>query len=186
MEKTTQKLVGSALLAALSVIFARLMGMMPSESARFSIEAVPIFLAGLLYGPLYGSLVGFSADFVGCLFSPYGYNPLFCLPPILYGLFGGFLRLFLLKQEIRLWKLALGLVPPVLFGSILWQSFVLALTYGSEATLRASYLVYLTARSVQFAVTYGIDLLLIALLCRSNIFYKLGLLPLWKRRETGP
>ena len=58
---TTRTLVYSALLAALSVVLARIFGMMPDESSRFSIEAVPIFLAGMLCGPLAGALVGFTA-----------------------------------------------------------------------------------------------------------------------------
>ena len=66
-----------ALLAALSIVFARLIIPMPNETTRFSIEAVPIFLAGLFFGPVAGGLVGFSADLVGCLFSGYGYNPIF-------------------------------------------------------------------------------------------------------------
>lgn len=184
MKKTTQKLVGSALLAALAVIFARVFGMMPEASARFSIEAVPIFLAGLLYGPVYGPLVGLVSDSLGCLLSPYGFNPLFCIPPVLYGLCGGLLRP-LLQRGMSLWKLALGFLPPVVLGSVLWQSLALAMVYGSGATLWESYLGFLTARSVQFAVTYAVDVVLIALLCRSNLFYRLGYLPQWKRRNEN-
>ena len=40
-----------ALLAALSIVFARLIIPMPNETTRFSIEAVPIFLAGLFFRP---------------------------------------------------------------------------------------------------------------------------------------
>ena len=83
---TTRTLAYCALLAALSVILARLVIPMPNEFTRFSIEAVPIFLAGMLFGPLAGGMVGFTADFVGCLmFSLYGYNPIYCIPPILSG-----------------------------------------------------------------------------------------------------
>ena len=57
-----------ALLTALSVILARLLIPMPNETTRFSIEAVPIFIAGMLFGPLPGALTGFAADFIGCLF----------------------------------------------------------------------------------------------------------------------
>ena len=55
-----------ALLTALSVILARLLIPMPNETTRFSIEAVPIFIAGMLFGPLPGALTGFAADFIGC------------------------------------------------------------------------------------------------------------------------
>ena len=81
---TTKTVSFCALFAALSVVFARLIGLMPDAASRFSIEAVPIFLAGMFFGPLAGGMVGFVADFVGCLFSPNGYNPVFCVPAVLY------------------------------------------------------------------------------------------------------
>ena len=61
-------------------VLARFLIPTPNEVTRFSLEAVPIFLAGMLFGPLPGALTGFAADFIGCLFSPYGYNPIFCVP----------------------------------------------------------------------------------------------------------
>lgn len=74
-------MVTCALLTAISVVLARFLIPTPNEVTRFSLEAVPIFLAGMLFGPLPGALTGFAADFIGCLFSPYGYNPIFCVPP---------------------------------------------------------------------------------------------------------
>lgn len=183
MKKTTKKLVGSALLAALAVVLARLFGMMPEASARFSIEAVPIFLAGLLYGPVYGAMVGFVSDFIGCFISPFGYNPIFCLPPILYGLCAGLFRP-LVQRGVSVWKIALAFLPPVVLGSVLWQSFALALNYGKGDTLWESYLLFLTSRSIQFAVTYVVDVAVVALLCRTNVFYRLGLLPQWRSKNA--
>ena len=92
MRMTTKTLAYCALLAALSVVLARLIVPMPNAFTRFSIEAVPIFLAGLFFGPVAGGCVGFAADLVGCLFSGFGYNPLLSLPPILYGAFAGLFR----------------------------------------------------------------------------------------------
>ena len=103
------------MLTALSVVFARLIGLMPNESIRFSIEAVPIFISGMLFGPVAGACVGFAADFIGCLFSPYGYNPIFCLPPILYGLCAGLLRK-LFTKEVTIPRLVIGFLPPVVFN----------------------------------------------------------------------
>ena len=74
---TTKALAYCALLAAISVVLARLLIPMPNATTRFSIESVPILLSGMLFGPMAGGLVGFCADLVGCLFSGYGYNPLF-------------------------------------------------------------------------------------------------------------
>lgn len=172
---TTKTLACCALLAALSVVLARLFGLMPEESSRFSIEAVPIFLAGMLFGPIPGAMVGFCADFVGCLFSPFGYNPIFCLPPILYGLFGGVFRRFL-AGKVTIPRLAISFLPPVVFGSILWQSFTLACVYYSN-TFWEGLILKLTSRSIQFTIVFVLDVIIIFLLFQTKIFTRLGFWP---------
>lgn len=162
----TYALTVCALLTALSVVLARLLTVIPSEVSRFSLEAVPILLAGLLFGPVPGAAVGFAADFIGCLFSPYGYNPIFCLPPILYGLWAGLLRGFV-WQKPSVWRVALAVFPAALCGSVLWQSAALALVYGGEAKL-PFFLTRLAARSVQFAFTGALDTVTVWLLARRN------------------
>ena len=132
----TYALTVCALLTALSVILARLLTIIPSEISRFSLEAVPILLAGLLFGPVPGAAVGFAADFIGCLFSPFGYNPIFCLPPILYGLWAGLLRGYAWTKP-TVWRVALAVFPAALCGSVLWQSAALALVYGGVDEVRA-------------------------------------------------
>ena len=162
----TYALTVCALLTALSVILARLLTIIPSEISRFSLEAVPILLAGLLFGPVPGAAVGFAADFIGCLFSPFGYNPIFCLPPILYGLWAGLLRGYVWTKP-TVWRVALAVFPAALCGSVLWQSAALTLVYGGEAKL-AFFLTRLASRSIQFAVTGVIDTAAVWLLLRRN------------------
>lgn len=178
---TTKVLANCALLAALSVVLARLIVPMPNASTRFSIEAVPIFLAGLLFGPLPGALVGFTADFVGCLFSGYGYNPIFCVPPILYGLCAGFLRYYICAKP-NLLRLSLGWLPPVVLGSVVYQSATLAWVYGSGVFIE-SFLTFLGSRSIQFAITVVLDILIVFLLCKTNIFKRMGLWPQRKEKH---
>ncbi len=175
----TRTLAYCALLAALSVVFARLIVPMPNAFTRFSIEAVPIFLAGMLFGPLAGGMVGFSADLVGCLFTGFGYNPLFCLPPILYGVFGGgFRRVFIKKTSV--FRLALGFLPPVLLGSVLYQSWALGFVYSK------GFYYFFTTRSVQFAVTWIVDVAIIYLLFRLRIFARLKVWPPKLREKNSP
>lgn len=176
---TTKALAYCALLAALSVVLARLIIPMPNVTTRFSIEAVPIYLAGMLFGPMAGALVGFSSDLVGCLFSGYGYNPLFCLPPILYGVFGGLLRRWLMGKP-GLPRLAVSFLPPVVLGSILWQSAALSYVYNSKGSFQASLVYFLSTRTVQFAVTLVLDVLIIYLLMKSRVFDRMGL---WQTPE---
>ena len=168
-------MVTCALLTAISVVLARFLIPTPNEVTRFSLEAVPIFLAGMLFGPLPGALTGFAADFIGCLFSPYGYNPIFCVPPILYGLCAGLFRPWLTRRCSPL-RLAEAFLPAVVLGSILYQSFALAMIYGGEAR-QAYFLARLAARSVQFAITGVLDVLVVWLLQRSGALRAVGLPP---------
>lgn len=172
--KKPKNLAVCAMLAALSVIFARLIIPMPNAFTRFSIEAIPIVIAGILFGPIAGGAVGFVADLVGCLFSGFGYNPLFCIPPILYGVLPGLLRFIVAKKE-SLPRFGLVYLPPVIIGSILYQSVTLALVYNSKGSFAASITYFLTTRSIQFAVTFVIDVVLTWLLFRTRLFERAGL-----------
>ena len=172
---TTRTLAFSALLAALSVVLARLFSLMPEESSRFSMEAIPIFLSGLFFGPMIGGMVGFTADFVGCMFSPFGYNPIFCIPPILYGVFAGLLRRWVAKKPV-LPKLILTWIPPILFGSILYQSVALSIVY-PKGTFMTSMVYFLSTRSIQFAIVFVLDVAASYLLLQSGIFRRLGIWP---------
>jgi len=174
--KKTKVLATCAMLAALSVIFARLIIPMPNAFTRFSIEAIPIVIAGMLFGPVAGGAVGFVADLVGCLFSGYGYNPLFCVPPILYGVLPGVLS-WIIAKKISLPRIALIYLPPMLFGSVLYQSCALAYVYNSKGTFASSLAYFLTTRSIQFAVTLVIDAVLTWLLLRTGFLARIGLRP---------
>ena len=190
---TTRTLAGCALLAAMSVVLARFVIPMPAVDQRFSLEAVPIFIAGMLFGPIPGALVGFSADLVGCLFSGYGYNPLFCVPPILYGLAAGLFQPLLVRKT-NVWTIALLLkkttpltiglsfLPPIALGSILYQSATLAYVYGKGAFL-PNFLVKLSTRSVQFAITFVLDVLVVYLLYKSKVFTAVRLWPAAQKTE---
>ena len=137
--------------------------------------AIVIVLSGLLFGPIPWAVVGFAADVIGCLFSPFGYNPIFCVPHILYGLCAGLFRPWLTRRCSPL-RLAAAFLPAVVLGSILYQSFALAMIYGGEAR-QAYFLARLAARSVQFAITGVLDVLVVWLLQRSGALRAVGLPP---------
>lgn len=180
---TTKTLAYSAMLTALSVVLARLAGLMPNEFTRFSIEAVPIILSGLFFGPVVGGCVGFAADFIGCLFSPFGYNPIYCIPPILYGLCAGLFRYWVSAKPNPL-RFGLAIAPAAIFGSIGIQSCVLAfMQYGTE-NFTKGLVFYLSARSVQFAIMLVVYTLLVWLLIRSKLFHRLGTWPPCARKDT--
>lgn len=183
---TTKTMAYCAMLAAIQVVLARLIVPMPAADVRFSIEAVPVVLAGALFGPLPGALVGFAADMVGCLFSGFGYNPLFALPPILYGISGGLFRRYL-GQKTSYLRVFLTFLPPVVLGSVVWQSAALAYMYGGEGgSFLANWVLRLGARGVQFGVTILVEAAVATLLFKSRIFNRLGVWPpRAKTKEEG-
>ena len=167
---STKTIVYCAVLVALSVAVNRIMAFMPEESTRFSIGPIFTFMAGMFFGPVAGGLVGFSSDFIGSFFTPFGYNFLFCVPPSLYGVFGGVFQKYLAKK-LSFPRLLLAFAFPVVLGSVLWQSAALAFAYDLPFLLK------LTTRSMQFSVTLLLDVLLIMLLDRTKVFKHIGVWP---------
>ena len=168
---STRTLVTLALLSALEVVLARFIVPMPNPTMRFSIEAVPIIVAGYIYGPFAGALVGVVGDAVGCLFSGYGYNPVFAVPPLLIGLCAGLMR-FLLYKKVNYWRILVSFLPAVVLGSVLWQSYWLSFFYGSH-----SFVWFLGSRSIQFAITSVVNTAVIFGLFKSRVFDVLHLWP---------
>ena len=175
----TKMLVTLALLSAIEVVLARFIIPMPSATMRFSIEAVPIIVAGLLFGPLPGAAVGLVGDAVGCLFSAYGYNPVFSVPPILIGLCAGLMRR-LLYEKVTYFRVLLTFLPAVILGSVLWQSYWLSFFYGTR-----TFAAFLGARSIQFAITSVVNAAVVYGLFKGRVFETLNLWPPVSSTATG-
>lgn len=176
---TTKSLVCCAVLAALSVVMARLLSISVDGGVRYSLDKFPLFLAGMLFGPLLGGMTGFAADFLGSLMQ-FGFNPVFCPPAILYGVFGGLMRHYIMKKPSVL-RLVLSYLLPVAIGSILYQSIVLSCVYPKLETLQANLIYYLSTRSVQFSIMLVVESFLIYTLLKMNVFTRLGLWPTPKK-----
>jgi len=173
-KNSTAKITLVALFIALSAVLARLLSFAPTEDIRFSFESGIIYLSGILFGPFVGAFVGFASDFLGCVFlSSFGYNPIFCLPPILYGLCGGLASRYL-RNKVTSFRLTISLLPPIVLGSVLWQSFLLDYLY------HGGFLFHLLWRSVQFLIVLFVDVLVVNLLFKSKVFEKLNI---WGNEE---
>ena len=160
-----------AMLAALEVVLARFIIPMPGPTMRFSIEAVPIVVAGFLFGPLPGLLVGVVGDAVGTLFSGYGYNPFFAVPPAMIGACAGLMRP-LLYEKVSFLRILAAFIPAVALGSVLWQSYWLSFFYGTR-----TFGAFLALRAAQFAVTAPVDAAVIFAMFRTGAFEALHLWP---------
>lgn len=167
-------LVYSAMLAAVSVVMARLLCFATPDGVRWSLDKFPLFLAGMFFGPVMGALTGFVADFVGSLMQ-FGFNPLLCPPAILYGLCGGLLRWYI-RKKTNLFRLGVSYLIPVVLGSILYQSSMLAFLY-FDGVYTEGLIYYLSTRSVQFSIMLVTETLIIYTLMKTNVFTRLGVWP---------
>ena len=171
---TIKALVCSAMLAALSVVMARVLCFATPDGVRWSLDKFPLFLAGMFFGPVTGALTGFVADFIGSLMQ-FGFNPILCLPAILYGLSGGLLRRFL-QKNFSVFRLVLSYLLPTAVGSVLCQSFALSYAY-PKGPFWESILYYLSTRSIQFSIMLVAETLIIYTLIQTKIFTRLGVWP---------
>ena len=91
-------------------------------------------------------------------------------------------------KGINLLRLVLAFLPPVVLGSLLYQSAMLSWFYfkGSRGSFLQGYWFYLSTRGVQFAIVIILDVLIIYLLFRTNLFRRVGLWPLpEKNKKSG-
>jgi ECF transporter S component (folate family) len=124
-----QVLVSAAFLAAMSVVFGKLLAVNVTQMIRISFENLPIILAGILFGPVIGALVGGIADMVGCVLVGYTINPIITAGACCIGLIAGLVYRFpglCKRKKIRCFTAVLS---AHLVGSMVIKSVGLYLAY---------------------------------------------------------
>lgn len=117
MKMSTRDMTNAGLLVAMSVILTRFASfMLAGNTIRVSFGTIPIYVAGLLFGPFLGGTVGAVADLVGYLFNSFG---------------SAFIPHIFLASVMR------GIVPPLVVRAIgnngrNWHAKVLAAIIGTE------------------------------------------------------
>lgn len=118
----------SAFLAALSIVCGKYLALPVGNVLRFSFENLPILLAGMMFGPITGALVGIVADVLGCVMVAYTINPLVTLGAACIGLLGGVL-FRLTKKLPLLWQTCITVILTHLVASVVVKTFGLAAYY---------------------------------------------------------
>ena len=118
----------SAFLAALSIVCGKYLALSLGNVMRFSFENLPIFLAGMMFGPITGALVGIVADLLGCLMVGYAINPLVTLGAACIGFFGGLLFRAMRKLPL-LWQTCITVIFTHLVASVIVKTYGLAQYY---------------------------------------------------------
>lgn len=126
------RLVTAALLVALSVIASRFLSI-NTPILRIGFGWLPVLLAGMLYGPSWGFLVGALADFIGATLFPFGaYFPGFTLSA---GLSGAIVPLLLGRDRWRsaYWKLLAAIAVSEFTTSVVLNTYWLMIITGKTA-----------------------------------------------------
>ncbi len=142
-----KRVVYAGVLAALSVV----LSLYPftfylTESIRISFREVPILLASIALGPLFGGLCAFIADLCGTLVTGLGWNPILTIPAVLIGVLPGLLFRLFAKRMPTLPALSLSIGLTDVCVPILLTTLLLSLLYGQP------YLVLLAARTPLYLV----------------------------------
>ncbi len=99
MKKLNLKIIASiSVLVALAVVL-KIFGFMIGTNMRISFYAVPLLIAGIIGGFGPGLIASLAADLIyGFFFNSYGYNPVFTVSALFWGVAGGLLSLEFKKR----------------------------------------------------------------------------------------
>ena len=164
-KKLTAKFLSTcAILAAFSIVFGKYLAINVTENFRFSLENLPLLLAGLYLGPAAGAVVGAVADLVGCLLVGYAINPFITLGAITVGFVSGFAgKRFHKKSPLCL---LISIAFAHVFGSVIIKTLGLSIYYGSP------FLPTLAWRSVIYLCTGAVEFIILFLLSKNQAFEK--------------
>lgn len=98
--KNLKLTVTLAMLVAISIILGKYLAINGGNVMRFSLESMPIILAGMAFGPVAGGLVGAVADLVGCLMVGYTINPTITVGAAVIGIISGLVPSLLKKARL--------------------------------------------------------------------------------------
>ena len=87
-----------AMFTAISVVLTRFLVIQPMPSVRFELGNVPIMLAGFMFGPVEGVIVGAIADFIGAMIRGQGFDIPLMLVPMFMGCMAGLVRNYIVKN----------------------------------------------------------------------------------------
>ena len=135
----TKTLVILALLSAISIILSRFCVIYFTDQLRLSFGNIPILIAGLLFGPIAGAMVGGITDIIGAaMLSGFGWYPPLTLTPILMGFIAGILRNFVMRNT-KFYRVAITTLIANAIGTMIWSTLSLSWLYGTPFWVQATY-----------------------------------------------
>ncbi len=146
-------MITAAVFAAISIVCGKFLAFPIGETMRFSIENLPLLLAGFLFGPTVGAITGLVADIVGCILRGYAINPIITVASVFIGFTSGAVFSLLKKANVHL-RIIIAVVICHLVGSVIIKTIGLSiiLGYPFALTLIQRVINYIIVALAEFAV----------------------------------
>lgn len=132
MNKKIKTIVLLALLMALGVVLKFFS--IGNGEFRISFWDIPLFLSGIIGGPIFGAITALGADLIyGLCFSSYPFSFIMMFTTVIWGVSGGVFH-YLKITEKKLWVLFIVVLITSVVATII-NSFYLILVYGFETMI---------------------------------------------------
>ena len=152
-----------AMLSAISIISGKYLGINAGQFMRFSLENMPIILAGMAFGPLWGAIVGVVADLVGCVMMGWMPIPWVTVGAGVIGALSG--GVYLLMKKTRLPS---SIITAVSVFAAHFVGSVLIKTIGLSGFYAMPYLPLMLWRVLNYAIVGAIDGALVHILLNNK------------------
>lgn len=107
------------------------------NTAGLPIYSIPLVIASLVLGPVYGIIVGITADIVMGLLGPYNYMPLFGISTVIWAVIPGLIA----RRNYDFLKMALAIIITYILAS--FSNSLALIIYFDSKTALASFAVRL-------------------------------------------
>jgi len=183
--RITRKITLAALLVAISIVLTRFFGIIIPlggfPSLSLDLGSVPIVLSGIVLGPFFGGIAGFSSDLVGFAINPRGgiFHLGFTFNATLTGVIPGLVFMFLKNKNLKFTKIA---IISILYILGTYYFIVVRATDSTAIKLLSNTLLFMVASSI-ITVDYKIKnkqlKLVIFTVLIVEVFVFIALTPIW-------
>ena len=147
-----RRLTVSAMLLAISVIFG-FFKIPLSQVSEIRLQFLPVAVEGMLFGPLYGGILGGLSDILCYIVRPTGaFFPGFTLSAILQGVIYG----LILKKDQGLVRILIAQGLDTVLVSLILNPLWLMILYGN------GFIEFFTARIIKVLIMFPINVVLLA------------------------
>lgn len=160
--KSLRAVICTGILAAMSIVLGKLAAINIGDTLRFSFENLPIIIASVVFGPVFGGACGVIADVVGCIIRGYSLIPLITVSQCVMGIIPGVLIRYVFRDTKKLYCFISAFSAHIVC-SMLIKTVALHIVYGNP------YSFLLATRVPTYAVVGALEAYICAVLMQNKV-----------------